>query len=499
MTLASTRIASRSDASSLFFTTLCAAFEHPQPSRRRIPQETQQTIPLELPVDWSKPEHPASSSPRRTKSLPKNFPRATLAKPIYTPPKEWEWTTGLPFQDTEPRIPLSSGAMCDVFVRTGLLGHEPLQYISKQWLTSTRWHGFFSELALYKVQLKSLQGRVVPTLINVYAAVGAIDVAMKLPHASFWIEASADMPNVLKKRCVQAYEQLHTAGVLHGDVELRHMLIGGDARVTLIDFQESKALAPNPAVQLAAASPEELRFEMRKVKYRLDYEGARELEHQRVLRAKRSSRRAEDVRDPPVGLAEWESDWHASRPDPRRFVVPGQSTEDLERAIEHFLDIVDKLERDGDPDDEPQSVPSRKRSPEFKRPALPRKPANSSGRKVPPPVSPRPPKRKADCDEENQSKRARKLSPPPPPPQPSPPNKRKREPEPDVYLDWDEPHPPKRLALEVTSTVVAQSLPSDIPAPPPPVVVQPKSPLTPVQVPRSIMFRWIGKLWKVMS
>ena len=44
---------------------------------------------------------------------------------------------------------------------------------------------------------------------------------------------------------------------LHGDVaELRHMLgIGGDGKVTIIDFQASRALVPNLDVMLLQATP----------------------------------------------------------------------------------------------------------------------------------------------------------------------------------------------------------------------------------------------------
>ncbi|KAJ7071319.1 hypothetical protein C8F01DRAFT_427424 [Mycena amicta] len=376
-------LASRNDARSIFFRTLCAPFK--PPNKHIVTRELEPHIdPPELPVDWAPPEPDtlAPTTPRRPMSFPQEVSRDALAKTIYNPPKKWEWTAGLPFTDTEPRMPLSSGGMCSAFVKTGLIGDQPLKYVSKIWLTNTKWRGFFSELALYKVQLKSLQGRVVPTIINVYASVGAIDVAMEPPHPSFWIEASPDMPNVLKKRCIRAYEKLHAAGVLHGDVELRHMLIGGDARVTIIDFQESRALIPNPAVQLAEASPLHMQGEMRKVKYRLDFEGARDLEDQRVMRAKRLAHRnattkrteapsQDDILNPPVGFNEWQSEWHAERPNPQRFVMPGQSTEELEQAVKDFLDLLDKLEKEDKREDGRPLVPTRKSSPEFKLPAPP--------------------------------------------------------------------------------------------------------------------------------
>ncbi|KAJ3719685.1 hypothetical protein C8R42DRAFT_542846, partial [Lentinula raphanica] len=73
------------------------------------------------------------------------------------------------------------------------------------------------------------QGICVPHVIGVFAAPAVINVVMEPPHHSFWIEASTDMPLSLKQRCVDAIAQIHSCGVLHGDIELRHMLIGGDA------------------------------------------------------------------------------------------------------------------------------------------------------------------------------------------------------------------------------------------------------------------------------
>ncbi|KAJ7777702.1 hypothetical protein DFH07DRAFT_702722, partial [Mycena maculata] len=72
------------------------------------------------------------------------------------------------------------------------------------------------------------QGCVVPVIINVYSSTGTVSVAMEPPHPSFWLEVSLDMPRVLKKCCIQAFEKLHEDGVYHGDIELRHMLIGAD-------------------------------------------------------------------------------------------------------------------------------------------------------------------------------------------------------------------------------------------------------------------------------
>ncbi|KAJ6509257.1 hypothetical protein C8R47DRAFT_14745 [Mycena vitilis] len=303
-----------------------------------------------------------------------------LERTIYQPHGKWAWTAGLFSRESEPSVLLSSGAMCSAFLKTAMIGDRPVKYVSKMWHTQQKWSGFFSELALYKGQLKPLQGRVVPAIINVYSCPSAVDVAMEPPHHSFWIEASEDMPHVLKKRCVEAFAKVHAAGVLHGDVELRHMLIGGDARVTIIDFQESRALEPNAAVQLVAATPDELRLEMRKVKFKLDYEDARKREDEKIARAARLKRKnarrggmredpiPEDVQDPPIASREWNLEWVGEQVIPTRYVMPGQSVADVEGAVEEFLDVIDKLEEEETRRD--ATTTHRGRSPDFEPPLV---------------------------------------------------------------------------------------------------------------------------------
>ncbi|KII93328.1 hypothetical protein PLICRDRAFT_65278, partial [Plicaturopsis crispa FD-325 SS-3] len=72
------------------------------------------------------------------------------------------------------------------------------------------------------------QGQVIPAIINVLWQPQAMCIAMEPPHPVFWTEASATMVDALKERCIHAFEKIHAQGVLHGDVELRHMLIGAD-------------------------------------------------------------------------------------------------------------------------------------------------------------------------------------------------------------------------------------------------------------------------------
>ncbi|KAH7883762.1 hypothetical protein F5I97DRAFT_1895366 [Phlebopus sp. FC_14] len=236
------------------------------------------------------------------------------------------------------------------------------------------WQGFYSELALYKSEryLKPLQGDVVPHIIGVHAMPEAISVTMELPHPSFWIESSPSMPNVLKERVIAAFEKIHAHGVLHGDPELRHMLIGADGRVMIIDFGMSRAIREHELVGIEQVGPEEFRLEMRKVKYKLDYMGARKKEADKTAgylkRVQRNGRLeqlwarrkagqrtgpiTEEVEedpeeyklDPPVSAEDLEEDWDAALDhEPVRVVVPGQSEKEVAREVEAFMEILARM------------------------------------------------------------------------------------------------------------------------------------------------------------
>jgi len=158
------------------------------------------------------------------------------------------------------------------------------------------------------------------------------------------------MPDVLKRRCVEAFEKLHTQGILHGDAELRHMLINADAEVTIIDFKAAATCVPLENVDmgevgLRRAAPEEFKLEMRRVKFKLDYDGAREKEREKQLRKKRGEVKEEDVLDPPVDSHVLNFHWleGCERP-PTRFVVPGQTKEQVELAVKRFLRRVEEME-----------------------------------------------------------------------------------------------------------------------------------------------------------
>jgi len=208
--------------------------------------------------------------------------------------------------------------------------------------------------------------------MGVYTRPGEIDIIMNLPHPVFWIEASPSMPMVLKDCVVEAFQKLHERGVVHGDVALRHILIGADARVTLIDFQASRADDPNEDLGLCAAYPGDKAFEMRRVKFLLNMDNARKKEFRkskaalkRTMRNRERERQRqellkhgitvglpldepeplEDIKDPPVPLDELERYWmEGANDDPRRFVVPGSSDSDVAGAVSSFLQCIQDME-----------------------------------------------------------------------------------------------------------------------------------------------------------
>ena len=232
----------------------------------------------------------------------------------------------------------------------------------------------FLQLALYKSSryLLPLQGDVVPHVMGVYTRPGKIDIAMELPHPVFWMEASASMPVVLKDCVVEAFRKLHERGIVHGDVALRHILIGADARVTLIDFQASRADEPNEKLGLAITYPGEKDLEIRRVRFLLNMDNARKKEFKKsraaLRRSERNKRREqrrrellqhgittglpldepeplEDINEPPVLLDELEKYWmEDANDDPRRFIVPGTSESEVAEAISSFLRCIKDME-----------------------------------------------------------------------------------------------------------------------------------------------------------
>lgn len=135
--------------------------------------------------------------------------------------------------------------------------------------------GFYPEMALYASTcfLRPLQGFLVSRIIGIYSAPGGIvDVAMEPPHPRGWAEASRASPDAVKQRIVDAYARIHARGILHGDIELRHMLVDEDGKVTLIDFGLAKTTrAGFEPLGLEVCHPAALEREMRRVRFVLDF------------------------------------------------------------------------------------------------------------------------------------------------------------------------------------------------------------------------------------
>ncbi|KAI0961479.1 hypothetical protein AcV7_000568 [Taiwanofungus camphoratus] len=287
-----------------------------------------------------------------------------LRQPLYKPHGMWAWADGLPVTNSQILLHLGDGANCVASLKKGLIGGRPVTYISRCWSIDNRlhWRGFHSELGLYKSKryLRPLQGDIAPFLIGVHIDGISISLAMQPPHHSFWIEASPDMPQVLKERVLEAFRKLHSRGILHGDPELRHMLIGGDGRVTLIDFQESRARDPIPEMMLQKADSADFAMEIRRVMFKLDYGGARDYEWAKMRRAmdleerNRVQRKGhysetqhpeeDDILNPPVPLNEFKARWIQAADEPRRFVVPGQTPEQVNAAVQNFLSVISRME-----------------------------------------------------------------------------------------------------------------------------------------------------------
>ena len=154
---------------------------------------------------------------------------------------------------------------------------------------------------------------------------------------------------MLKDRVVDAFDRIHSRGVLHNDVELRHMLIGGDGRVTIIDFEKSKTNVKFPELKLERASRDEVREEIRRVKVKLNYRDARAEEEAIRLEALKAAKNEDEdssvsrIRE--LSKQVWNEKWIGPFVQPRRFVMPGQSAEEVQTAIQNFVNEIDRLER----------------------------------------------------------------------------------------------------------------------------------------------------------
>lgn len=225
---------------------------------------------------------------------------------------------------------------------------------------------------------------------------------MELPHNTLWIVAHKDMSPILKQRCVSAFQKLQAEGILHGQPDLRHILLGADGKVIVIDFSASRALVPELDVGLEKAEPAELAMELRIVKYKLDYDGAvaketaklerREkytswMEAERVRQAaqvlgfdvgpaKPSPLTAEDLCEPPDAIENIERRWRKSSRDmsevESEVVMPGWTADEIQAARSNLRNLTSEDRLDTElvsckrkvTDDEPASPSKRRRTAE---------------------------------------------------------------------------------------------------------------------------------------
>ncbi|KAI4520335.1 hypothetical protein K525DRAFT_203959 [Schizophyllum commune Loenen D] len=305
-----------------------------------------------------------SRTPYSTVHKPSQHP---LDAHLYEPEGRWAFMKGRGFYNAMPVQELKASTNYNMSIYKAKLVADDVHLWVKTWTRDKDWKGFFSELYLFKTQLRPLQGIIVPNVISVVSSLYGTHVVMEPPHASFWITASPDMPHALKWRVVRAYELLHARGIAQTSVALEHMLIGADGRVTLAHFHHARGAVAHKPVDLRAASAKDLRLEMRRVKYLLDFEDARDVEEEKYARGRARHARNQDElsraqmdythkpcidrgskddrQNPPFETDSFQRMKAALRAyTPRRVVMPGQSAEDLARHVARFCEIVDGMD-----------------------------------------------------------------------------------------------------------------------------------------------------------
>jgi hypothetical protein len=222
-----------------------------------------------------------------------------------------------------------------------------------------------NELGLHQLRLFSLHGTCVLPIYGVWGLMESVHIVSELPHHTFWMTAHPDMPDILKKRVIDAVTQVHSRGVVHGSLDLYDILIGADARVSFVNFDFGRVVDPmnNPAIGTATA--EEMRKEMRKVQCMLDYPAGianRETERYTRLSNHRKSRHLnlragprhqdtlpvsgevdeEYLDDPPIPYEEYDVQGYS----PMRYIVPGKDAQEFATALKAFEGLIGKLEQE---------------------------------------------------------------------------------------------------------------------------------------------------------
>ncbi|KAH6917203.1 hypothetical protein BKA70DRAFT_326529 [Coprinopsis sp. MPI-PUGE-AT-0042] len=245
------------------------------------------------------------------------------------------------------------------------IGGEDLKCFVKTHRTPSRQKEFMNEIGLHQAHLFPLHGTCVLPIYGVWGLMESVHIVTELPHHTFWMTAHPDMPDILKKRVIEAVTQIHSYGVVHGSLDLYDILIGADARVSIVNFDFARVVDPINNAVIGVASAEEMKKEMKKVQCMLDYPTGianRETERYTRLSNHRKSRHLdlkagprhqdtlpvsgevnEDFLDnPPIPSDEYDVQGY----NPMRYIVPGKEAQEFANALKAFEALIGKLEQE---------------------------------------------------------------------------------------------------------------------------------------------------------
>ncbi len=248
-------------------------------------------------IPSSSPHHVPSPYPSPAKS-----PGSTESSPSYVKFAHSSWAHECILGDYR-----SSGRLSDTF--TGFVGPDLAQRVvikltdlesftllgdEETYELSSARAALMNEIHLYTTHLASLQGIHVPELLSVYVGrtpgmreavmmvledVGeaVADTWESMPYDAWYVYTSLLSFSLPQLKCftaprtspfmtlfffngddripiLDAYQALHSKGVMHQDIEARHIRRGPDGqgkRVRLIDFEGSKWVGPNAEAEAA--------------------------------------------------------------------------------------------------------------------------------------------------------------------------------------------------------------------------------------------------------
>lgn len=164
----------------------------------------------------------------------------------------------------------------EVHLEFAMIENRPRWLICKYWDAQSAWQRCYLELYLLgsSAHLRLLQGVFVPQLVGVYAtSTGHVCTAMEPPRntSKGWTEVDPkSTPGHVKQKIIQAYDEIHASGVLHGDVQLRHILITDDEDICIVDWKSARSLTPMPSIGLHQCNPADFDAELQHVKRLLE-------------------------------------------------------------------------------------------------------------------------------------------------------------------------------------------------------------------------------------